>query len=121
MKSSEIVQQIEIALAQKGMSKAEFYDKCKVSRASFSQWRHDVSFPGRVTLERINNALETNFSVFDAQKETPAAQGDGLDVYRNIISGLCGNDQEKFRLLQDALSKNPKKTKASFDLFLKTL
>ena len=49
-------------------------------------------------------------------------EADGQEAkYRDFLMSLCREDQEKFRLLQDAYAKNPEKTKASFDLFLKTL
>lgn len=58
----------------------------------------------------------------EAEKENPAApKNDGGNVFELAIKNLCGDDQKKLALLMDSLSKNPEKTKASFDLFLKTL
>lgn len=74
----------------------------------------------------LDSALARLAQLKKQQKEAPdPQQGDGRDVdvssYYNAIKDLCGDDLEKLKRLQDALSKEPEKTKASFDLFLKTL
>ena len=56
------------------------------------------------------------------EKEKPAApKNDGENKFESAIKTLCGEDQEKLALLMDSLSRNPERTKANFDLFLKTL
>ena len=122
MDACELVASIERRLKELNMKKAEFYSSADISAASFSQWRHGMVFPERAALERINQVLGTNYAVADAAGTEKAAQEGGVvDRYSQIIRSLCGDDQEKLKLLQDALAKNPERTKASFDLFLKTL
>ena len=41
--------------------------------------------------------------------------------YAKLIQNLCANDLEKLRRLQDSYSKNPERTKSTFDLFLEAL
>lgn len=82
MSSLEIAERIEAELKRKGIKKSDFYEKCGVSRASFSQWRHDLHYPTKEALDRINDFLGLSFSVTEAgaQKEPPRPLAGALDM-----------------------------------------
>lgn len=82
MSSIEIADRIEEELKRKNIKKSAFYEKCGVSRASFSQWKHGLHYPTKETLDKINEFLGLAFSITEggAQKEMPPVhEGGGLD------------------------------------------
>ena len=62
MKSSEIVEQIEKVLKEKGIKKGEFYSACGLSAAVMSNWRKNKNYPLLTKIEEINDYLGTSFS-----------------------------------------------------------
>lgn len=107
MTSAEIAKRIEEELKRRGIKKSEFYEKCGVSRASFSQWRHNLHYPTREALAKINEFLGLSFSVMEDgdQKETPTVhEGGGLSEtekeLRAIIRGMT--EAEKVLMLEKA-------------------
>jgi transcriptional regulator with XRE-family HTH domain len=54
---SPIVIRINSLLAKKGITKAEFYEKCALTSASYSQWNTGKTKPRLQTIERIAEFL----------------------------------------------------------------
>lgn len=80
MTSIEIASRIEAELKIKGIKKSVFYEKCGISRASFSQWKNGIHYPTREALGRVNEFLGLAFSVTEGelgQKEKPPATEGG--------------------------------------------
>lgn len=91
MSSLEIAERIEAELKRKGIKKSDFYDKCGVSRASFSQWRHGLHYPAKEALDRINDFLGLTFSVTETgeQKEPPQPEAEADDpVLQEILERI---------------------------------
>ena len=57
MDKSPIVIRINSLLAKKGITKAEFYEKCALTSASYSQWNTGKTKPRLLTIERIAEFL----------------------------------------------------------------
>jgi transcriptional regulator with XRE-family HTH domain len=55
---SPIVIRINSLLAKKGITKAEFYEKCALTSASYSQWNTGKTKPRLQTIERIAEFLD---------------------------------------------------------------
>ena len=79
MDSVAIVETIEKALEIKNISKTQFYNDCKISRATFSQWRNGKNEPSNEALQRACAYLGLSFDFTESGivTKTPAAQGDG--------------------------------------------
>lgn len=60
MDKSPIVTRINSLLAQKGVTKAEFYEKCELTSASYSQWNTGKTKPRLRTIERIAKFLDVS-------------------------------------------------------------
>lgn len=60
MDKSPIVTRINSLLAQKGITKAEFYEKCELTSASYSQWNTGKTKPRLRTIERIAKFLDVS-------------------------------------------------------------
>lgn len=58
MDKSPIVIRINSLLAKKGITKAEFYEKCALTSASYSQWNTGKTKPRLQTIERIAEFLD---------------------------------------------------------------
>ena len=59
MGTSPIVMRINALLAEKGISKNQFYKDCKITSASFSLWNTGKTFPRENSLQRIADYLDT--------------------------------------------------------------
>ena len=60
MGNSPIVNRINALLAEKGISKQEFYKSCNITSASYSLWNQGKTSPRRKNLEVIADYLDTN-------------------------------------------------------------
>lgn len=71
-----MIKRIESVLAEKGMSKEEFYAKSKVSSASFSQWNTGTHKPTPKKIFAVAQCLgvSVEFLTGDEQKEKPTLQ-----------------------------------------------
>ena len=57
MDRSPIVTRINALLAKKNISKAEFYEKCNLTSASYSNWNTGKTRPKMKNIERISRFL----------------------------------------------------------------
>ena len=65
----EMIKRIETILAEKGMSKEEFYSKSKVSSASFSQWNTGLHKPTPKKLFAIAECLGVSVAFLTGEEE----------------------------------------------------
>ena len=70
--SAQFVARINALLAKKDIAKAEFYEKCGVTSASFSQWNTGKSKPRLKNIERIANFLGVSSEYLLYGEESPA-------------------------------------------------
>lgn len=63
MDGQEIVRQINVRLAEIGMTKATFSQLTGISRASISQWNTGRNLPSDDALRKINDVLGTSFNL----------------------------------------------------------
>lgn len=120
---------INYAMDQAGLTKYKLAKDLGVSQSTIANWMNGSSEPRKRRRAEVldffgvdEDGLEEGFpEIFykGNQKEKPDAQGGGQ--FEEMLMALCQDDRERLSLLMDALAKNPEKTKASFDLFLKTL
>lgn len=57
-----VVRLVERTLAERGITKAEFYENCGISSATFSQWRAGLYEPSISNLEKIQDYLGIRFT-----------------------------------------------------------
>lgn len=98
-----MVTRINALLAEKGISKTEFYERCHISSGAFSQWNTGKVAPSRKSVELMAEFLNTSTEYLltgRGQKEKPApVSGDGLT-----------NAQREAIALFDSLSKDGQET-----------
>lgn len=70
MSGAEIVSVIESKLAEKKISKGDFYKACRITAPQMSNWRRNKNYPLLDTLTRINNFLGTDFRI-DTKSPAP--------------------------------------------------
>ena len=92
MNSREIVRIIETVLAEKGISKGQFYKDCGISSATLSQWRSGVYFPSYSALKKVEEYLGISFGV--TSKYSSAEEPE-------IKSLNSGNTQTSFRSMNE--------------------
>lgn len=80
---SQIVARINGILAEKGISKQDFYRDCSISSASYSQWNTGKTSPRTKNLEVIAQYLNTTVVYLltgEGEKEKPPAQSEELST-----------------------------------------
>lgn len=121
MDKSPIVIRINSLLAKKGITKAEFYEKCALTSASYSQWNTGKTKPRLQTIERIAEFLDvpSEYLLYgDAPaasqgvKKAPDPEIEGKDekiklLYEKIPQ-LSGYQREMILGLVDEMLKNGK-------------
>lgn len=63
MNGQEIVKQINMRLAEIGMTKQTFSQLTGISRSSISQWNTGRNLPSDEAIRKINNVLGTHFEL----------------------------------------------------------
>ncbi len=58
MDNKDMVCRINAALAERNISKAQFYKDCGITSGAYSQWNQNKTSPSRRTLKRIADYLE---------------------------------------------------------------
>lgn len=107
MAKTPITARIDSLLAQKGVSKAQFYQDCAITSASYSQWNTGKTTPREKNLYRIAEYLGTTVEYLtgitenpDKEKEPTAINGDELTPVKreayNLISQMSDEDLERF-------------------------
>ena len=78
MVTSPIVARINALLAEKGISKKQFYKDCGITSATFSLWNTGKTFPREKTLKVIADYLGTTVEYLRTgapdKKENPAGE-----------------------------------------------
>lgn len=117
----DVLARINLCIEKKGWTKEDFYAKSGITSASFSQWHTGRHNPTKKKLMQAADCLDVSLEYLLFGKIENPAQTDGIEEYAKVIRALCGEKIEILRQVSDALAKEPEKTKAKFDLFLKTL
>ena len=74
----EILLKIEMRIAELGMSKGDFYEKSKISSASFSQWKTGTHKPTKKKIADAAKVLDTSLGYLlgtEDKKEEPTVAG----------------------------------------------
>jgi transcriptional regulator with XRE-family HTH domain len=87
---SPIVTRINALLAKKNISKAEFYEKCNLTSASYSNWNTGKTRPKMKNIEKIARFLGVTSEYLlygdGAEKESaPATEGEGLSGAKKAL------------------------------------
>lgn len=98
MDKSPIVIRINSLLAKKGITKAEFYEKCALTSASYSQWNTGKTKPRLQTIERIAEFLGVP-SEYLLYGDAPAASQGAKKALDPEIEGK----DEKIKLLYEKI------------------
>lgn len=92
MDRSPIVTRINALLAKKNISKAEFYEKCNLTSASYSNWNTGKTRPKMKNIERIARFLGVTSEYLlygdGAEKESapdPKTEGEGLSAAKKAL------------------------------------
>lgn len=136
MKYPQLTKRINAVLAEKGIKKETFYKDCGITSSAYSQWTTGKTAPRLSKLEEIADYLKIPMSylmgysqlpvyettVDAGQQKSPSSEEDErFQMYIKAIDKLTQGDQEKLKVIQDALELAPEQTIAKFELFLKTL
>lgn len=92
MDRSPIVTRINALLAKKNISKAEFYEKCNLTSASYSNWNTGKTRPKLKNIERIARFLGVTSEYLlygdGEEKESapdPKTEGEGLSAAKKAL------------------------------------
>lgn len=108
MDRSPIVTRINALLAKKNISKAEFYEKCNLTSASYSNWNTGKTRPKMKNIEKIARFLGVTSEYLlygdGAEKESapdPKTEGEGLSAARQKLYDAIANltDEQCTKLL----------------------
>ena len=111
MGNSPIVSRINGLLAEKGISKRDFYRDCGITSASYSLWNTGKTTPRMKNLEVIANYLETTTDYFltgEKTKKAPTQEGereiDDRQMKAAFLGGLANglSDEEIDEYWDDA-------------------
>lgn len=126
MDRSPIVTRINALLAKKNISKAEFYEKCNLTSASYSNWNTGKTRPKMKNIEKIARFLGVTSEYLlygdGAEKESapdpktegvekaPATEGEGVDdkIVQFIRSASAEELTEILRYIDFLESKRQK-------------
>ena len=105
MDKSPIVIRINSLLAKKGITKAEFYEKCALTSASYSQWNTGKTKPRLQTIERIAEFLGVQSEYLLYGDAAPAPQGakkapdPEIEGGREAVSNFISTTNDRAALL----------------------
>lgn len=112
MDRSPIVTRINALLAKKNISKAEFYEKCNLTSASYSNWNTGKTRPKMKNIERIARFLGVTSEYLlygdGAEKEsapdpkTEGAKWDNDEDFKEAVALLKKMDKETLRVFVKA-------------------
>lgn len=92
MDRSPIVTRINALLAKKNISKAEFYEKCNLTSASYSNWNTGKTRPKMKNIEKIARFLGVTSEYLlygdGEEKESapdPKTEGEGLSAAKKAL------------------------------------
>lgn len=115
MDRSPIVTRINALLAKKNISKAEFYEKCNLTSASYSNWNTGKTRPKMKNIEKIARFLGVTSEYLlygdGAEKESaPDPKTEGVDdkIVRFIRSASAEELTEILRYIDFLESKRKK-------------
>ena len=123
MGNSPIVNRINALLAEKGISKQDFYKDCGITSASYSLWNTGKTTPRKKNLDTIATYLDTSadylLTGLGEKEKAPTPEG-GRDVAQT-------EDEEDMLLLARHMEPIPEEDrkllkeqfKKSIDLYLK--
>lgn len=113
MDKSPIVIRINSLLAKKGITKAEFYEKCALTSASYSQWNTGKTKPRLQTIERIAEFLGVPSEYLLYGDASAASQGAKKALDPEIESVMEDED------LKEAVELLKKMDKETLRIFIK--
>ena len=113
MDKSPIVIRINSLLAKKGITKAEFYEKCALTSASYSQWNTGKTKPRLQTIERIAEFLGVPSEYLLYGDAPVASQGAKKAPDPEIEGGMKDED------LKEAVELLKKMDKETLRIFIK--
>lgn len=115
MDRSPIVTRINTLLAKENISKAEFYEKCNLTSASYSNWNTGKTRPKMKNIERIARFLGVTSEYLlygdgEEKESAPDPKTEGLDdkIVRFIRSASAEELTEILRYIDFLESKRKK-------------
>lgn len=115
MDRSPIVTRINALLAKKNISKAEFYEKCNLTSASYSNWNTGKTRPKMKNIEKIARFLGVSSEYLlygdGAKKESapdPKTEGEDDKIVQFIRSASAEELTEILRYIDFLESKRQK-------------
>ena len=115
MDRSPIVTRINALLAKKNISKAEFYEKCNLTSASYSNWNTGKTRPKMKNIERIARFLGVTSEYLlygdgEEKESAPDPKTEGVDdkIVRFIRSASAEELTEILRYIDFLESKRKK-------------
>lgn len=110
MNGQEIVKQINIRLAEIGMTKQTFSRLTGISRSSISQWNTGRNLPSDEAIRKINNVLGTSFELSnksDYMYDTIQMLQNMRDSERGLLEAVKNRSDRQIQLLIE-FAKNMK-------------
>lgn len=95
---SKVTERIDLVLKERGISKKEFYEKCGVTSAAYSQWNTGKTEPRGSTLRRVSMYLDVNYEWLctgEGEKEkAPTNDGERVISDAELKFALWGDCDE---------------------------
>lgn len=110
MNGQEIVKQINVRLAEIGMTKQTFSQLTGISRSSISQWNTGRNLPSDDAIRKINDVLGTQFELSnktDNMYDTIQMLQNMRDSERGLLEAVKNRSDRQIRLLIE-FAKNMK-------------
>lgn len=90
---------VNVILAERGISKAQFYADVNITAGAFYQWMNGLANPSPETLQRIAYYLGVTPATLTAPKEKPTAQGDGISEKQKyaieLVQSMSDDDLDR--------------------------
>ena len=107
MSGSRVVAKINSLLAEKGISKQEFYSACGITSASYSLWKTGKTQPRMKSLQVISDFLNVPVTTLlgeqEEQKEKPSTKnGERLFSYSDLelLDAIKRADEKDLRAIR---------------------
>lgn len=112
---SKITTRINQTLKEMGISKEEFYEKCKITSSAYSQWNTEKTEPKASSLKRISDFLNVSyqwlqFGTGEKIKSPPSDIEDGQEAeLLSLIRKLTPDQrQRQIEVLRDIVGYSDK-------------
>lgn len=88
--NKDVLQRIDMRIAELGMSKSEFYNASGISSASYAQWsggKHEPSTKKLANAAKVLN-VSLHYLLTGEQKEPPRTEAEAMDLNKKALYAM---------------------------------